>query len=132
MPRYRADMEGGIKLTDGAEAYDRSSIIDQETGFPRLLADRCATCVFRPGNAMALVPGRLRGMIEKNNSAGTWITCHETLPWGHYPEFGEAICRGYYDTNGGNSWGIRLAQHMARQKGLSGLPEVEPPPDPRK
>ncbi len=111
--------------------YDRSSIIDKETGLPRLLREQCATCVFRPGNLMHLDKGRVHQLVQENNTNGTWITCHETLPWGHYPDFGEAICRGYYDTNGDNSWSVRLAKFEAWRKGLKGLPEVDAPPDPR-
>jgi hypothetical protein len=80
---------------------------------------------------MHLSKGRLKEMIDGANANGSWIKCHETLAYGPYPDFGESICRGYYDTNGVNSFGIRLAWTFAEQMGLDGLPEVEPPPDPR-
>lgn len=113
------------------EENKRPSIVDEETGLPRLLKEKCATCVFRPGNLMHLQEGVLKELIEENNKRGSWITCHETLPYGHYPDFGEAICRGYYDAHGDNSWGVRLAKFAARRQGQDGLPEFDPPPDPR-
>lgn len=110
---------------------DPSGIIDPETGLPRTLKEKCATCVFRSGNLMHLGKGRLKEMADGANANGSWIKCHETLEYGPYPDFGEAICRGFYDTNATKSWGIRLALVFAERLGLKGLPEVDPPPDPR-
>lgn len=64
---------------------------------PRLLSKQCATCVFRPGNPMHLGPGRLRDLIQANLDAGAFLICHDTLPYGEHPDYGRAMCRGYFD-----------------------------------
>lgn len=96
-------------------------ICDPATGRPRVLAQMCATCVFRPGNVMRLQPGRLKVMVDESVANGAWITCHETLPYGIHPDAEQAICRGFYETHGHRSWGVRLAE------ALGGLVEVDPP-----
>jgi len=101
-----------------------SSIVDPETGRPRLLSKRCATCIFRPGNQMHLAPGRLRSLVNGALENDTWIPCHDTLAYGPHPDFGEAICRGFYDRFASASAGIRLAE------ALGGCPEVPPPTNP--
>lgn len=65
----------------------------------RLLSEKCETCIFRPGNLMRLNAGRVRGMVQECNDPFTpkTITCHDTLNDGKHPEFGRAVCRGFYD-----------------------------------
>ena len=91
------------------------------TGRPRLLSEKCSSCVFRPGNLMSLREGRLRDLIEDNVAAGAALTCHQTLSYGDHPEFGEAVCRGFYDTVGTRTNIIRVMER------LGGFAEVEPP-----
>lgn len=65
----------------------------------RLLSEKCGTCIFRPGNLMQLNSGVVKGMVDDCNDPfkpGT-ITCHDTLSYGEHPEFGPAVCRGFYD-----------------------------------
>lgn len=57
-------------------------------------AERCATCIFRPGNLMGLQRGRVRSMIDAATRIGGVIPCHETI-LGQRDQ--EAVCRGFYD-----------------------------------
>lgn len=65
----------------------------------RLLRKKCATCIFRPGNLMELRPGRLKYIEEDCNDPfdPKTFACHDTLKYGANPEFGRALCRGFYD-----------------------------------
>lgn len=58
-----------------------------------MMAERCDTCIFRPGNRMHLLPGRVRQMVEEVKRKEGCIPCHETLA---LPE--QAVCRGQFDT----------------------------------
>jgi hypothetical protein len=69
-------------------------------------AEKCSTCIFRPGNPMYLQPGRVKQMVEQCGPDG-FVICHQTLAY-NAPEpddetgtrpmvKGEAICRGYLD-----------------------------------
>lgn len=92
-------------------------------GRPRLLAEKCSTCIFRPGNPMHLRRGRVAEMVRDSVAGGGAITCHKTLPYGDHPDFGEAMCRGFYDTVGERSNIIRVMHR------LGGFLEVAPPVD---
>lgn len=87
----------------------------------RVLTEKCGTCIFRPGNRMRLNPGRLREMTEGAVQQGGYITCHDTLTYGANPDFGPAVCRGFYDAHGHRSNLVRIMQR------LSGIAEVAPP-----
>lgn len=63
---------------------------------PRVFAERCATCVFRPGNPMRLAPGRLADLVRENLARGTALICHTTT-YGQRPDIGETICSGWWD-----------------------------------
>lgn len=90
---------------------------------PKLLAERCATCVFRPGNLMHLSAGRLADLIQSNIDAGALLICHSTLPdWD--PEVDKAICRGFWD---GYRDEVAVVQVMERLFGPDWYEEVEPP-----
>jgi hypothetical protein len=71
-----------------------------------VLADRCATCVFRPGNLMRLEPGRLADLVESNRAADSALTCNSTL---YRDDVEPAVCRGYFDAYGDDSTPLRLA-----------------------
>lgn len=85
---------------------------------PRLLAERCETCIFRPGNLMRLRPGRVREMVTGALDAGTFITCHSTL---YRTGVGPAICRGFFDLYGHSSNLIRIYGR------IGGFDEIPPP-----
>lgn len=58
----------------------------------RVMAERCATCIFRRGNRMHLRPGRLAGMVAEVRRKEGCIPCHETLD-----DRVQAVCRGQFD-----------------------------------
>jgi hypothetical protein len=91
------------------------------SGRPRLLSERCSTCVFHPGNRMHLREGRLQELVRDNVNAGAALTCHQTLTYGEHPGFGEAVCRGFYDAVGDRTNVIRVIHR------LGGFAEVDPP-----
>lgn len=77
-----------------------------------VLAERCSTCVFRPGNQMKLEPGRVKDLLEDNLAADSALQCHKTLPYaaeGWEP----AVCRGFFDHPRSNeSLALRMARVM--------------------
>jgi len=77
-----------------------------------VLTEKCATCVFRPGNLMRLAPGRLADLIATNVDAGSALQCHDTLPYGEHPTAEPAICRGFWDSQRERVPVLRLAQMM--------------------
>jgi hypothetical protein len=87
---------------------------------PQLLAVKCTTCVFRPGNLMHLREGRFRDLIAANLAADAALICHKTLPHGEHPEVGPAVCRGYYDVHRRDVLAIRLVEAVG---GFEVIPE---------
>lgn len=93
------------------------------TGRPQLLAEKCTTCIFRPGDPMHLGPDRVRDVIQDNRDAGALLTCHQTLSYGKHPEVGQAACRGFYDAYGLESVAARFAH--AVMGGFDEIPDSE-------
>jgi hypothetical protein len=76
-------------------------------GLVHVCAELCSTCIFRPGNLMALRAGRVRTMVDAARADGSAIVCHSTLHTG-----ADAVCRGFYDR-----WPttpLQLAERMGR------------------
>jgi hypothetical protein len=75
-------------------------------GKVHVCAERCATCVFRPGNLMHLERGRLADMVASARSydQGGHIICHDTL------DAANAVCRGWFDRYAAADPVFRLAQ----------------------
>ena len=96
-------------------------ITDPATGGSRLLSERCATCILAAGDRMHLGPERLRAIIADALAAGTFVVCHDTLTYGDYPDYGPAICRGFYDAYADRSPALTLLRACQR------LVEVPPP-----
>ena len=91
-------------------------------GKPRLLSERCETCIFGAGNPMRLRPGALKSLTEDALREGSQgVICHDTLSYGAYPDFGGALCRGFYDNFGPRNNFIRVMER------LGGFTEVNPP-----
>lgn len=88
---------------------------------PRVCADRCATCIFHPGNRMQLRPGRVRQMVRDSLAGGGFITCHSTLPSTAGPGRA-AVCRGFFDAYGHLSNLLRVWSRIG-----GGFDFVEPP-----
>jgi hypothetical protein len=104
------------------EGPDRLSVGDPVLGKTRLLAEECATCIFKPGNLMHLSPGRLRQMVTEARGDAGYIICHSTLPYACSP-IPPAICRGFADRY--TTWQLQVIER------LWGFIEVEPPPSSR-
>lgn len=100
---------------DERGVIDGSRIFDRDTGLPRLLAEQCSTCIYRPGNPMHLRSGRLREITNAARQADSFITCHQTLPGvsGEAP----ALCRGFYDR-----WSTNFIRVMGRLGGWHEVP----------
>jgi hypothetical protein len=77
-----------------------ADVLDPATGKVRVLSHRCQTCIFRPGNLMHLAPGRCGQIVKANVAAGALLTCHSTLPYGDHPDFGPAVCAGFWARHG--------------------------------
>lgn len=96
---------------------------------PRLLTEKCETCIFRPGNPMRLNAGRVREMVNAAVQSGGSIICHSTIEFRDDDEGGssrpyrddEAMCRGFYDAAGPRSNFVRVMER------LGGFEEVPPP-----
>ncbi len=69
-----------------------------------VMAEKCATCIFRPRNLMDLQPGRVRQMVKSAVKARSAIICHDTLGGE------EAVCRGFHD--GYKTPPLQLAEAM--------------------
>lgn len=74
-------------------------------GKVHVLADKCATCIFRAGNLMHLRPGRLAEMVNTSVAEGGAIVCHKTLG----DDVDDAVCRGFHDAYGNQVPALRLA-----------------------
>lgn len=93
---------------------------DPGTGLPRVLATKCDTCIFRPGNRMHLSPGYRDHLVNQALARDSWIVCHATLPDTGHPVGSQAVCRGFWDMHAADSAGCRLALAL-------GGPVVTPP-----
>lgn len=85
-----------IEWDDEDDDDDRVlSVIDTDTRRPRLLTERCATCIMRPASpvTLSLSPGRLRELLAND----TYVVCHSTFPGNAYG-IAPALCRGAADT----------------------------------
>jgi hypothetical protein len=105
----------------GHGASGRQDITDPATGGSRLLSSPCATCILRHGDPMHLGPERLRKIIGQALAAGSFVVCHDTLTYGDYPDYGPAICRGFFEAYCSRSPALILLRAYRR------LVEVPPP-----
>lgn len=87
-----------------------------------VMAEQCATCIFRPGNPMHLNPGRVTSMVQDCRRNDSHVICHETInptadeEWGNDSGArpmadGEAVCRGFIDA-GHTSQLLRIAERL--------------------
>jgi hypothetical protein len=107
---------------DDYDEEREQSCYPRNGGKPRLLSRQCETCIYRPGNLMHLSTGRLKSMTEDACREGCQgVICHDTLDYGGNPEFGGALCRGFYDNFGSRNGFIRIIER------LGGFDEVDPP-----
>jgi hypothetical protein len=74
------------------------------------------------GDQMYLGSGRVRAVVGGAVAAGTFVVCHDTLTYGNFPDYGPAICRGFFDAYADRSPALILLRACQR------LIEVPPPP----
>jgi hypothetical protein len=70
---------------------------------------------------MYLGPAHLSAFIRETLEAESYIVCHKTLTYGDHPDFGPAICRGFFDAFKDKSEALIVL------RGFNMLQEVEPP-----
>ena len=99
----------------------RPDITDPPTGLSRLLSERCPTCILRPGDPMHLGPERTAAFLRQVLAAGSYVVCHDTLSYGDFPDYGPAICRGFFDRYRDRTPALLILQAGRR------LTEVPPP-----
>jgi hypothetical protein len=99
----------------------RQDISDPGSGLSRLLSERCPTCILRPGDQMFLGTERTAAFVRHALDAGSYVVCHETLTYGDFPEYGPAICRGFFDAYRDRSRDLLILRAARR------LTEVPPP-----
>jgi len=96
-----------------------------------VMAERCATCIFRPGNLMHLAEGRLADIVRHNTAHDAHLVCHQDEEFIFAKDDGEeavealerpgVVCRGWYDQY--DSRAIRLAKHWNLVEFVEGPPE---------
>lgn len=96
-----------------------SDVIDQDSGKVRVLSYRCSTCLFRRDHPFG--EDRAAEVIGTNVARGALLTCHTTLPYGSYLEFGPAVCAGFWSRHGLATAAGRIAER------LIGIVRIAPP-----
>lgn len=92
-------------------------------GAVHVLSEKCSDCIYRPGNKMALQPGRVKQMADDSVADGGVITCHQTLPYGYYGDAEPAVCRGFFDARGDEVQALQVAERL-------GMVEFDDSPSP--
>jgi hypothetical protein len=92
-----------------------------DDGRVRVLTRRCGNCLFRRGQPFGA--GRAAEVIEANVASGALLTCHTTLPYGAHPDFGPAVCAGFWARHGMQTAAGRIAGFML------GITRINPPED---
>jgi len=104
-----------------AEHRHPADVIDRDSGHVRVLSRQCTTCIFRPAGRGLFGASRVDEVIRRNVDSGALLTCHSTLPYGPYPEFGPAVCAGFWTRHGLATAAGRIAKFML------GIVRVAPP-----
>ena len=94
-----------------------------DDGHVRVLSRRCDTCIFRPGALMGLTRACFEDVVRRNVDAGTLLTCHATLPYGAHPDFGPAVCAGFWAQHAMATAAGRMARFIL------GITRIAPPTD---
>lgn len=63
-------------------------------GVVHVQAEKCSTCIYRPGNLMHLEPGRKESMQAGAIRDGGVIPCHQTILGARKQQ---SVCRGFFD-----------------------------------
>ena len=94
-----------------------------DDGKVRILSRRCPTCIFRNGAPMGLTTARFGEIVRRNVDAGALLTCHSTLPYGDRPDFGPAVCAGFWAQHAMSTAAGRMARFVL------GITRIAPPAD---
>jgi hypothetical protein len=86
-----------------------------------VLRKQCATCIFRAEGRELFGLDRVDDVIRGNVDASALLTCHSTLPYGPYPDFGPAVCAGFWARHGPITAAGRIAKFMI------GVTRIAPP-----
>lgn len=107
--------------------FDSTEVLDRETGEPRLCAEMCPSCIFRPGNLMRLRPGRLLDLVNNSLQGGGFIPCHCTIIGPKNPTHQQpAICRGFFDRFGDRSQILRIWGRVGQFDEIDPAPQQKP------
>jgi hypothetical protein len=98
-----------------------ADVIDRDSGNVRVLSRRCETCLFRALGHELFGGDRADEVIRRNVEVGALLTSHSTLPYGHHPDFGPAVCAGFWARHGMKTTAGRLAKLML------GVVKIAPP-----
>lgn len=110
-------MDEDVEVWDDDEDEEDmgTSAFDMENFRVRLMARRCDTCIFRPGNLMHLRPGCVKDMVDSSTAEEGYIVCHDTLT---YVDKGlpGAVCRGFeqHPQGAAHSLALRVAKATGR------------------
>lgn len=80
---------------------------------------RLEKCSEGPATRCAWHPVRRRNLVAEARESQGYVICHDTLPYGAYPQAEPAVCRGFHDR-----YSTASLQIMQR---LWGFVEVDPP-----
>jgi hypothetical protein len=89
-----------------SEGHFRSPNGPWRDGRVWVLAVKCSTCIFRPGNKMHLNAGRVDAMVQECLEQQSVIPCHQTL------DGPRSTCRGFWDLYHQDIVPLVLAQAM--------------------
>ena len=103
-----------------ADARHPADVLSDD-GHVRVLSHRCGTCIFRPGALMHLTQDQFEDVVRHNVDTGALLTCHATLPYGAHPDFGPAVCAGFWAQHAM----VTAAGRMARF--ILGVVRIAPP-----
>lgn len=70
---------------------------------------------------MHLGPARLAAFVRETLQRDSYVVCHDTLTYNDHPDFGPAICRGFFDAYANQSLALKILRSYNR------LIEVDPP-----
>ncbi len=90
-----------------------------DDGRVRVLQSRCKTCLFRPDHLFG--QDRAAEVIQTDVDAGAFLTCHSTLPYRDHPDFGPAVCAGFWARHAMQTAAGRIAKFML------GVTRITPP-----
>jgi hypothetical protein len=102
-------------------ARKQSHDVIGDDGRVRVLSRRCPTCVTRKGNPFGTE--KSAEVIERNVAVGALLTCHSTLPYGDHPDFGPAVCAGFWARHAMETAAGRMARFVL------GVTRIAPPAD---